>query len=124
MAGERTHPVLPVPDLDEALDFYAALGFVRSYRQLRPNPYAVVGLEDMTIHLSGIDGFDPASSVGNVIITVPDPEALYASFVAGLRARYGRLPSAGVPRILRPRRKQGTATGFTVVDVGGTGAEG
>jgi catechol 2,3-dioxygenase-like lactoylglutathione lyase family enzyme len=119
MTGERTYPVLSVPDLDEAIDFYAVLGFARSYRQLRPNPYAVVGLEDMAIHLSGIDGYDPETSVGSVIISVPDAEALYASFADRLRTRYGKLPSAGIPRILRPRRKQGTATGFTIVDPGG-----
>jgi len=119
MTGERTYPILTVPDVDEATDFYAALGFTRSYRQLRPNPYAVVGLEDMTIHLSGVDGYDPEASLGSVIVTVPDAEALYASFADGLRTRYGKLPSAGIPRILRPRRKQGTATGFSVVDTGG-----
>lgn len=119
MTGERTYSILTVPDLDEAIDFYAALGFTRSYRQLRPNPHAVVGLEDIAFHLSGVDGFDPETSLGSVIITVPDVEALYASFADGLRTRYGKLPSAGIPRILRPRRKQGTATGFTIVDVGG-----
>ena len=111
--------MLPCPDLDEAIAFYEALGFRRSYRQMRPNPYAVVAREDMTIHLCGIDGFDPSTSVDSVIIVVPDAQSLYADFVGGLRRRYGRLPSAGVPRVLRPRRKQGTTTGFTVVDVGG-----
>ena len=119
VAGERTHPILPCPDLDEAVTFYEALGFVRTYGQVRPNPYAVVALEDIAIHLSGIDGFDPATSVGSVVITVPDAEALHATFADGLRRRYGRLPSTGIPRILRPRRKQGTATGFSVVDPGG-----
>jgi len=119
MAGERTHPILPCPDLDEAISFYEALGFHRTYRQLRPNPYAVVALEDIVIHLAGIDGFDPTTSVGSVILTVPDADALYTAFTDGLRQRFGRLPSAGIPRILRPRRKQGTATGFSVVDVGG-----
>lgn len=50
---------------------------------------------------------------------MPDAEALYATFAAVLRQAYGRLPVAGVPRILRPRRKQGTTAGFTLVDVGG-----
>jgi hypothetical protein len=54
-----------------------------------------------------------------VIVTVPDAEALHAQFAAGLRERFGRVPAAGIPRMLRPRRKQGTAAGFTVVDVGG-----
>ena len=119
VAGERTYPILPCPDLDEAIAFYEALGFSRTYRQIRPNPYGVVAREDITIHLCGIAGFDPATSVSSVIITVPDIEALHADFVEGLRNHFGRLPSSGVPRILRPRRKQSTATGFSVVDVGG-----
>lgn len=119
MAGERTYPVLPCPDVDRAIEFYGMLGFTRTYRQLRPNPYAVVTREDLTIHLCGIDGFDPETSVGSVIVVVPDAEALYAAFADGLRRGLGRLPSAGAPRILRPRRKQGTTAGFTVVDVGG-----
>jgi catechol 2,3-dioxygenase-like lactoylglutathione lyase family enzyme len=119
MAGERMYPILPCPDVDEAVAFYEALGFRRTYRQQRPNPHAVVEREDMGIHLAGIDGFDPAGSYASVIITVPDAEALYGQFADGLRAHLGRLPTAGIPRLLRPRRKQGTATGFTVVDVGG-----
>jgi catechol 2,3-dioxygenase-like lactoylglutathione lyase family enzyme len=111
--------VLACPDLDAAIDFYAALGFRRTYRQVRPNPYAVVVREDMEIHLCGIDGYDPQASVGSVIVVVPDAHALHASFVAGLREQRGRVPSAGIPRVLRPRRKQGTTTGFTVVDTGG-----
>lgn len=119
MTGERTHPILPCPDVDDAVAFYEALGFQRTYRQLRPNPYAVVALEDIAIHLAGIDGFDPATSVSSVIVVVPDADRLYADFADGLRQRYGRLPATGVPRILRPRRKAGTTTGFSVVDVGG-----
>ena len=104
MSGERTHPILPCPDLDEAISFYEALGFRRTFRQLRPNPYAVVSLEDIVIHLAGIDGFDPTTSVGSVIIVVPDADGLHAAFADGLRERYGRVPATGIPRILRPRR--------------------
>lgn len=42
-------------------------------------------------------------------------------FTAGLRARFGKVPVTGIPRLLPPRRKAGTATGFSVVDVGGNG---
>ena len=120
MAGERTYPILPCPDVDAAVAFYEALGFHPTYRQRRPNPHAVVRFQDIQIHLAGIDGFDPESSYASVIVVVPDAEALYQQFAAGLRAHLGRLPVAGVPRLLRPRRKQGTTTGFSVVDVGGS----
>lgn len=113
------YPILTVPDLDEAIRFYEDLGFRRTYRQVRPNPHAVVELEDIGIHLSAVPGIDPAASLGSVIITVPDAEALYRTFADGLRRTRGRIPSAGIPRLLRPRRKQGTTSGFSVVDVGG-----
>jgi hypothetical protein len=50
---------------------------------------------------------------------VPDPDELYTAFATGLRAAYGRLPVAGIPRIVRPRTRWGTVYGFSVVDVGG-----
>ena len=119
MANERTYPCLPCADLDGSIGFYESLGFTRSYRQVRPNPYAVVSREDIHIHLFGIEGFDPADSYGSVIVAVPDPDRLYADFAAGLRRTHGKLPVIGIPRILRPRKKYGTVRGFTVVDPGG-----
>src|SRR5512134_756198 len=119
MANERTYPILPCKELDESISFYESLGFKRTYRQVRPNPYAVVALEDIQIHLSGMDGFIPADSYGSVIVAVPDPDRLYRDFAAGLRKAYGKLPIAGIPRILRPRKKYGTVRGFSVVDPGG-----
>ena len=119
MANERTYPCLPCRDIDESTAFYESLGFKITYRQARPNPYAVVALEDIHIHLFGIDGFDPADSYGTAIVVVPDPDALYREFAAGLRETLGKLPVAGFPRITRPRKKYGTVRGFSVVDPGG-----
>ena len=119
MANERTYPCLPCGDMDESIAFYESLGFKKTYRQVRPNPYAVVALEDIQIHLFGIEGFNPADSYGSVIVAVPDPDSLYHGFAAGLRKTYGKLPVAGIPRILRPRKKYGTVRGFSVVDPGG-----
>lgn len=119
VTDEVTIPILPCRELDEAVTFYEALGFERTYRQTRPNPYAVVAREDIQIHLFGLEDLDPERSTGNVIVAVPDPDELYGSFAAGLRAAFGTLPSAGIPRILRPRKKFGTVRGFSVVDPGG-----
>jgi catechol 2,3-dioxygenase-like lactoylglutathione lyase family enzyme len=119
MANERTYPCLPCGDMDESIAFYESLGFKKTYRQVRPNSYAVVALEDIQIHLFGIEGFNPAESYGSVIVAVPDPDSLYHDFAAGLRKTYGKLPVAGIPRILRPRKKYGTVRGFSVVDPGG-----
>ena len=119
VVGERTYPILPYPDLGEALDFYTSLGFTTTYKQLRPNPYAMVRRDDLELHLSGIDGFDPANSYASAIVVVPDAEALHREFADGLRAARGRVPLSGIPRLLRPRKKAGTVAGFTLVDVGG-----
>lgn len=119
MAGEITYPTLPCADLSRSLHFYEALGFLTTYRQSRPNPYAVVERGDIGIHLFGIDGFDPEGSYGSVIVVVPDPDEIYRDFVDGLRAAFGKLPSAGIPRILRPRKREGTVRGFSIVDPGG-----
>lgn len=119
MTGERAYPILPCGDLDEALAFYTALGFATTYRQNRPNPHAVVARGDLAFHLAGIPGFDPAQSYASAVITVDDPSAWHESFAAGLRAARGKVPVAGIPRLLPVRRKAGTATGFSVVDAGG-----
>lgn len=119
MADVRMYPLLPCADLDEAIAFYQALGFERTYRQLKPNPAAVVGRGEFQVHLFGMDGFVPEHSYGSVIVVVQDAEALYQDFAAGLRAAYGKLPVKGIPRITRPRKKFGTVSGFSVVDVGG-----
>lgn len=119
MANERTYPALPCADVDESIAFYESIGFKRTFRQVRPNPYAVVAREDLHIHLFGIDGFDPADSYGTAIVVVPDPDALYQDFAAGLRKARGKLPVTGIPRITRPRKKYGTVRGFSVVDPGG-----
>jgi catechol 2,3-dioxygenase-like lactoylglutathione lyase family enzyme len=116
---ERMYPILPCPDIDEAIAFYEALGFRRTFRQLRPYPAAVVQRDAMAVHLAGIDGFDPEQSYASVIIVVPDPDALHRSFADGLRRAMGRVPVAGIPRMVRPRKKWGTVYGFSVVDVGG-----
>ena len=71
------------------------------------------------MHLSAIDGFDPADSYASAIVVVPDAEALHREFADGLRAARGRVPLSGIPRLLRPRKKAGTVAGFTLVDVGG-----
>jgi catechol 2,3-dioxygenase-like lactoylglutathione lyase family enzyme len=119
MTGERTCPVLPCADLDDALAFYSALGFTTSFQQRRPCPCAVMVLDDIAIHLFVMDGFDPATSYGSAIITVAEPGERHEAFKAGLRERFGKVPIKGIPRLLPPRGKAGTATGFSVVDVGG-----
>lgn len=121
MAGEVTIPLLPCASIDEVAEFYRALGFEQTYRQLRPNPYIALRREDLHLHFSGIAGFDPEQSYGSCLVSVADTGELYEAFAAGMRAAYGKVLVAGIPRMTRPRRRKntGNAAGFTVVDPGG-----
>lgn len=73
----------------------------------------------MDLHFFGLESFEPEDSMGSVILLAPDTGLFFEQFAAGLRAAYGKFPISGIPRITRPRRKQGTAPGFSVVDPGG-----
>ena len=121
MAGERMVPLLPCASIDVIAEFVDALGFEVTYRQTRPNPYLALRREGIEVHYFGMDGFRPEDSYGTCVVVSPDPKALFDDFAAGLRARYGRLPLAGFPRITRPRRRKNNDgfTGFSLVDPGG-----
>jgi hypothetical protein len=121
MAGEVTTPLLPCADVDEITGFYAMLGFERTYRQLRPNPYVALRREDLHLHFFGLPGFDPEQSYGSCLVQVPDVGALFEAFAAGMRRVHGKLLVKGLPRMTRPRvrKNMGGLTGFSVVDPGG-----
>lgn len=99
--------------------FYEALGFRVTYRQAKPNPYLCLARAAVDIHFFGLASFDPNDSMGSIVWLVPDTLTLHRAFSNGLRARFGRVPLSGIPRMTRPRRKQGAGGGFTVVDPGG-----
>ncbi|MCO1653861.1 bleomycin resistance protein [Pseudonocardia humida] len=119
MRTETVIPGLPCRDLDDVLPFYDALGFELTYRQQRPNPFAAVRRGGIELHFFSVEGFDPADSMGTVVVLVEDTGALHRAFAAGLRELFGRVPLSGIPRMTRPRAKQGTSAGFSVVDPGG-----
>ena len=114
-------PLLPCASIDEMLTFYSALGFERTYRQTKPNPYLAMRREDIELHFFGIPGFDPTESYGSCLVFVPDTAALHRAFADGLRALYGRVPLSGIPRMTRPRprRNVGGLSGFSLIDPGG-----
>jgi hypothetical protein len=119
VSSERVIPGLPCRDLDDVVPFYEALGFEVTYRQQRPSPFASVSRGGIDLHFFAVDGFDPADSMGTVVVLVPDTGALHRAFAAGLREVFGRVPLSGIPRMTRPRAKQGASAGFSVVDPGG-----
>ncbi len=114
-------PALPCQDVDELRDFWTALGLDVTYRQLRPHPYLAVRRGGVDIHYYGLDGLEPQDSYSTCLVVVADTAPVFEAFAAGLRARYGRLPLTGFPRITRPRRRAnaGGTTGFSLVDPAG-----
>jgi hypothetical protein len=54
-------------------------------------------------------------------VFVDDTGAMFETFAAGLRARYGKLPVSGFPRITRPRplKNAGGVSGFSLIDPAG-----
>jgi hypothetical protein len=121
MANEMTVPLLPCRSIDEIAGFYAALGLEQTYRQTRPNPYLALRREDLHLHFFGIPDFVAADSYGSCVVLVEDINTLYEAFAAGLRAAYGKIPVAGIPRMTRPRPRKNNQglTGFAVIDPGG-----
>ncbi len=121
MANEITVPLLPCPDIDEIVEFYTMLGFTRTYYQTRPNPYVSLQREDLRLGFFGMPDFDPADSYGSCLVVVPDTQALFDAFAAGMRAARGKLLVSGIPRMTRPRKRKnaGGSYGFAVIDPGG-----
>ncbi len=116
MTAAMMIPVLPCVSLDETLAFYAALGFEVSHQQTSPNAYAATHRGDIHLHFMGMKGIDPDTAYTTCLAIVPEVEQLHATFAAGLRQVYGRVPVAGRPRISRMKKGQSR---FTIVDVAG-----
>lgn len=52
-------PLLPCASIDDMEPFYAALGFERTNRPTKPNPYLAMRRDDIDLHFFGMAGFDP-----------------------------------------------------------------
>ncbi|MFD7843647.1 glyoxalase [Nocardia sp. NPDC059764] len=105
--------------LPETLDFYRALGYTVTYEMTRPYTYGIVERDGFQLHF-GPTPKDLSAEGAHVgcLVLVNEVEPWHAEFKAALRARYGKVPGRGAPRITRFRTGQ---TRFTVVDpVGNT----
>ena len=117
--SERTIPILPCRSIDDVLAFYEALGFAITYRQERPNTYAVVERGGIELQFFVLKGLDPAASYSTCYVVTADVDGLYEAFTSGLRAAVGRVPTRGVPRIGPVRNMSYGVRQFIVVDPGG-----
>lgn len=77
--AERASPVLPVSDIDRAVDHYRTLGFnVRVYEGAAA--YAFAARNDIELHLARVRDLDPATNTSAYFLYVDDADALYASW--------------------------------------------
>jgi hypothetical protein len=115
-------PMLPCTSIDEIAEFGQLLGLQVTYRQVRPNPYlALAGADGLELHYFALENLAPEDSYSTCGVVVDDPGRLFEEFAAGLRAKYGKLPMTGYPRITRTRRRKNAEnrSGFSLVDPAG-----
>lgn len=117
--AERTIPILPCKSINDTLAFYVALGFEVTYRQERPNTFAIVARGGIELQFFVLKQLDPANSYSTCYVLVSDVDALHEAFTAGLRAATSRVPSRGIPRIGPVRDQSYGVRQFIVVDPGG-----
>lgn len=99
--SETTVPLLPCTSLDTTLDFYQTLGFVVTYQQREPYLYAAVQRGAISLHFASLRVYSGKMAFGAYLAFVPAVAPYHRAFADALRARYGAVPTAGIPRITR-----------------------
>jgi hypothetical protein len=114
---ETVVPALPCVSLDETLDFYRTLGFEVTYQQKRPYVYGAVRRGGIELHFGAAPkGLDPKQESTGCLVMVTEVAPYHVVFTDALRAKYGKVPASGIPRLTRFRTGQSR---FTVVDLSG-----
>ncbi|KAA6214790.1 VOC family protein [Streptomyces albofaciens JCM 4342] len=117
--AETVIPMLPCPSIDGLLDFYRALGFEVTSYQKTPNPYCGVRLRGIELQFFGMKSYDPTTSYSTCYVLTDDVDGLHASFRAGLKAAYGKVPTRGLPRIGALKDMPYGVRQFLMTDPGG-----
>lgn len=94
-------PLLPCGSLTDTLDFYRTLGFEITHEQESPYAYGAVQRGDFQLHFSHLRVYGAKNAFGACLVFVPDVEGVHRAFADGLRAKYGVIPTADLPRITR-----------------------
>lgn len=106
-------PLFPCTSLNDTLTFYQALGFQVSYQQDEPYLYVAVYQGDVNLHFARLSVYGGKNGFGAALVHVEDVQVTHHAFADGLRASYGKVPTAGTPRITRLKPTQ---TRFTLFD--------
>jgi hypothetical protein len=81
IAFDSVSPIVPVRDLDVALDRYRRLGF-DAHAYEGPERYGFADRGSVSIHLSEWAEHDPLRTASSVYLYVSDADALYAEWEA------------------------------------------
>ncbi|MFR9749982.1 glyoxalase [Nocardia sp. 004] len=110
-------PQLWTGDLAGTLDFYKTLGYTVTYEQTRPYVYGSVEDRGCALHFVPTPkNVSVSAERTGCLVMVDDIAHRHRAFTTALRARYGKVPAKGLPRITRYRPGQSR---FTVVDPAG-----
>lgn len=114
--GWTTIPVLPYISIDATLLFWETLGFIITYRQDKPYKYAVIERQGGQIHFVHFKGAEASVAYNGCLVMVYDIEQVHKEFCDSLKAKLGKVPASGLPRISRMKPMQ---TRFTITDPSG-----
>lgn len=107
LGKETTIPLLPCSSYDETLKFYQGLGFDVAHEQQEPYLYIAVTKGAIHLHFTGSLGvYQAKNPFGSCLIFVDEVNRYHHSFAAALRAVYGKVPTANLPRLTRLRMGQ------------------
>jgi hypothetical protein len=113
---ENTITLLQCKSLDATLEFYQALGFEVTHDQREPYLYGAVRQGGVDLHFANLRVYGAKESIGACLVFVTKVETYHKAFADGLRRKYGKVPTAGLPRITRFRAEH---TRFKVFDPSG-----
>lgn len=116
--NETTVPLLHCVAPEQTLEFYQALGFEVTYKQLKPYLYLAVRWSGFELHFGPTPSYvDPAlENSGGALVMVDSVAPYHAAFTEAMRAAYGKVLAKGRPRMTRYRPG---ATRFTIIDPSG-----
>jgi catechol 2,3-dioxygenase-like lactoylglutathione lyase family enzyme len=91
----------PCSDAAALIDFYKQIGFELTGQYTRS--YLVFEYEDLEIHFFGSKMYQPHENPTMCCILTKNVEQLYEVFTAGIKARTGKIPRNGFPKISKIR---------------------
>jgi hypothetical protein len=113
---ETAIPLLPCKALGETLGFYQTLGFEITYQQEMPYLYGAVRRGGLELHFSALSAYGAKNAFGASLVFVSDIAQVHHTFADALRAKHGKIPTVGFPRISRLSRE---GTRFKLFDPSG-----